>query len=379
MTAHLCGRVDPVPSPPPAAHRRRTVQVLTEAGDVLSELGRGDHPLQSSHDADGELDGAFDPLSIRQGRKEQIGPEHRLDQSRHVVVSGERLRQRRDQGLSGALRLTDQPAEQLANDRSRRGRFFEHDSDRVVGGETALSAQEAFDTVVVLAGQVSKPASQHKPAGHRPGRLADVLFGEVARSQRERFHQGADEALVGRRLPVHVGPQGDEGGRVARYRLEQHVERAQGVTSQDLHVLVHQPGILDGPGVRGKMAVPEQGHLLQQRMGRFDHPSQPPGPKSVDRAGRHVLMSVVGVVEGVSVRRRAQQPVHGRLGPLRERLLELLPIRSEGGTSVQMRGQGQIPGPPRIRLIGCPGPVGISQLTSRRHCDLPRSIDVTSH
>ena len=75
------------------------------------------------------------------------------------------------------------------------------------------------------------------------------------------------------------------GGRVEPYEHrriagdgEQHrVEAAQGMTAKELYLPDHHAHAAHLVDARGKVAMPEERQLLQQRMRREQHPPQPPG------------------------------------------------------------------------------------------------------
>ncbi len=127
----------------------------------------------------------------------------------------------------------------------------------------------------------AKPVAVGPPAGEGAGGLADVLLGVVADAQAEQLHQLAGIVLVGLPLDVAVGVEPDEHGRVPADRLEQRAELAQGVRPQQ-HVLAeHQDRVLHLGEAGGEVVVPEQRHLLAQRVAALEHAVQPPAAELI--------------------------------------------------------------------------------------------------
>ena len=73
-------------------------------------------------------------------------------------------------------------------------------------------------------------------------------------------------------LPIQV----NQHGRIQRNSLEQLLEVSQGLLSQQIVVLVYILGIAHIIGFRGKMIVPEQGHLFPKASVLLYHGTYPP-------------------------------------------------------------------------------------------------------
>ena len=148
------------------------------------------------------------------------------------------------------------------------------------------------------------------------------------------------------------------------------------MTAQKPDVILHPPGVVQVAAAGGEIAVPEQGHFLQQRVRCLHHAAEPPGPQPVERAGGDVLRFLAAAVESLHVGLRPQQLIHRSLRAIGQGLLKLLPASAERRSAVQVSGQGQVPRPPGVRLVRRPRPAGIGQFGSRRRADWLGSIGV---
>ena len=111
------------------------------------------------------------------------------------------------------------------------------------------------------------------------------------------------------------------------------------------------------------MVVPEERHLLQQWVGREDHPPQPPCPQRFCRpgaGGRHVEV-VVRAIELGHVAVTGHQLLDGELRTIVQGLLQLAPVGAEGRATEEMSCEAEVPGSPGIRLVGLPRPIGIGK------------------
>ncbi len=157
--------------------------------------------------------------------------------------------------------------------------MLEYDPDHVFAVEVALLAQNLLRPRIVLAIEIAELVPENRPAGKRPSRLANVLLGVVPQPHAEPLQQVSGQLVVRQRLAVGVGVQPDQHRRVAGNVLQEWLEPAQGMAPQQLDVLSHQRRALDLGVAGGKVIVPEKSHLLQERMGRNNHPPQPPRPQ----------------------------------------------------------------------------------------------------
>jgi len=130
------------------------------------------------------------------------------------------------------------------------------------------------------------------------------------------------------------------------------------VAPQQRDVALHQPLAAHAASAYAEVAMPEKSHLFQQRMGRKDHPPQPPRAQRLERVrvgvDRVGLPLVVGAVEGRHVGLGVQQAVDGSLWPVAQRLLQRGPVGPKPGPAKQVCGPAQIPRLPRVGRIGRP-------------------------
>ena len=154
------------------------------------------------------------------------------------------------------------------------------------------------------------------------------------------------------------------------------VESAQGVTAKELNLPDHHARPADLVDARGKVAMPEERQLFQQRVRREQHPPQPPGAGGFQVVGSRFVF-IVGLVESGHVAFGMQQAVDRPLRAVGNRPLEFVPGGAECGPAKQVARPAQIPGPLGIRLIGRERPLGIGRPAAsavrRRSCEFART------
>ena len=241
-----------------------------------------------------------------------------------------------------------------------------HDPHHVFAAEASLLAEDLLDSLVVLAVEEPQPILQDEPAGERPGGLADVGLREVSplpgiTAEAILPHQQSGVMLGGLRLAVGTAVGRDQHGRVGRDGQQHRLQLAQGMGPQQMHVIAHRADIFDIGVGHGKMVVPEQRHLLQQRVRTADRPTQPPGTQRLHGTAIGVK-TVVRPIEFGHVRSGTHQPIDRLLRTVGQGFLELTPVTTERGPTVEMPGQWQVPGTIGVRIVASPGPLGIGKL-----------------
>ena len=179
---------------------------------------------------------------------------------------------------------------------------------RVLPVEASALAEDRLDAgvvpfrVVAEANRAEVFAPRVAPAGQRAGLLADVSLGVAAAigADREELHQLPPVVLVRRVLGVVGAREPEQHRGVLRDREQQLLEPRR-----------------SDPVARGREpVVPDEGHPLDQRPVRPDHPVEPPE-----------LIVAPGVVRGervsvVVVRPRAPEALVARVRQLVDRALE---------------------------------------------------------
>ena len=114
------------------------------------------------------------------------------------------------------------------------------------------------------------------PAGEGAGRRLDVGFAIVAFAQGEELEQLAGEIFVG--LPRHRSPavEIDQHGGIAGDRLQERRIVSQGLTPKQRVLSEQRRRVAHLHERRGEMAMPEQGHALDQRLVGRNHLLDPP-------------------------------------------------------------------------------------------------------
>jgi len=114
------------------------------------------------------------------------------------------------------------------------------------------------------------------PTGERARALADVLLRVVADTHREQLHDLAREILVRRALDVVLRVEEIQHRGILRDRDRQIAQVAGRVPLEQLDLLAHLAVVAHLVFVRREMPVPQQRHLLLERMRRLQHPVRPP-------------------------------------------------------------------------------------------------------
>ena len=179
-----------------------------------------------------------------------------------------------------------------------------------------------------------------RPAGERPGGLADVVLGVVTDAGGEELHQLAGVVLIRLALPVRFGVEVDHHRRVFRYGFEQVVEVTHRHLPKELVLGEH----LGGAGLvepAGQQAVPEQRHLFLERPRRLHHSLQPPSLDGRNRGGTATAARIHRgerrVERGVRGLRAIEQHLRGAGGAHRQVAVELAGRGAEARAPKEMR------------------------------------------
>ena len=195
---------------------------------------------------------------------------------------------------------------------------------RVLPVEAAAFAEDRLDAGVVSARVVAEAdGAEVVVPGVAPARegarlLADVALGVAVAvgADREELHHLAPVVLVRRVLGVVRAREPEQHRRVLRDFHQERRERAERVGPEEVVLPEHQPRRPDPVSRGGEPVVPDEGHPLDQRPVRPNHPVEPPE-----------LIVAPGVVRGervsvVVVRPRAPEPLVARVRQLVDRALE---------------------------------------------------------
>ena len=165
-----------------------------------------------------------------------------------------------------------------------------------------------------------------------------------------------------------AGVEPDEHRRVLADGLQHRTEPPQGVLAQQAILPEHQLGVLDLGEAGGEVVVPEQGHLLAERVAALEHAVQPPAPELAavvvatggDAADIHQgLRDLLGL--GPSPEQQVERGARAEaLG-----LVEILATGPEARPAIEVGGPLASPrifgrGPP-----GLPGQGGIDRIWGR--------------
>ena len=209
--------------------------------------------------------------------------------------------------------------------------------------------EEEVEPAVGPQGVVAGPHQHVLGIGDRPARegsgaVLDVVLRVVADAHGEELQQLAAVVLVDRVLVVLAVVQPQDHRRVAGQGDEQVGEVALAEAAEHLD-LVHQRPALRQLGVAGREdVVPEERHLLLQRVGAGHHTQQPVGLE----AGHAETAGVVGVVAADYVvvdpaaRGPAQQRLDGGLVALLGVTLQLRARGPEARPAHQVRDQRDV-------------------------------------
>ena len=293
--------------------------------------------------ADGENDGALDDGFAALVGIEELGGEEGGEELAEVVIRGAQ----EVRGLSrsvGLGLLVDEVLEKLAADERGAGRLLADDADHVVAGPVARLAEVGFLAGVVLVGvEAEGPlvAVDAEP-GEGVGGGLDIALGVIADAEGVEFHELAPEVLVGTPLDRLGIIEEDEHRGVADKGGEQRGEGPEGQPPEHLVLAPHRVGgldfILEGGG---EVAMPEEGHLFLEGMGRVDHPAEPPEAE----IGDFVMFLELAGFAGAGVGLREGDEVRGGLG---------------GGGEVDERGDGlgKAEGGERLDILPCAAKAG---------------------
>jgi hypothetical protein len=198
-----------------------------------------------------------------------------------IVVVAEAGRQWFQKLRTGVGRVADKKAEELLNDEPRGGRLFQQNIHDILARKVAGLAQQALASLVVLSLIEPEMFAADFPAGEGTRGLFDVCFAVIANPQAEQLHHFAGKILVGARLVVSGGVKPDQHGRVLGRTGQQRSKVAQSMFAKQPMLPGHHRGVVHFDGAGGKMTMPEQGHLFQQRVRTFRHRVQPPGGQMI--------------------------------------------------------------------------------------------------
>ena len=143
---------------------------------------------------------------------------------------------------------------------------------------------------------------------------------------------------IGRRVEI------DEERGIAESRTEQLAKRRPGQAPEAGVLAMHESDVLDLEVAGCKMVVPHQGQPLAERVGREEHPVEPPGLEPPRLAGRDRRLDQQRRRSLEILRRRGterselpfEQPLDALLGPFGKVALDLAPASSESRAAVQM-------------------------------------------
>ena len=184
------------------------------------------------------------------------------------------------------------------------------------------------------------------PARERAGGLLDVLLGVVADAHREQLEQLAPEVLVDRAPVVVVVVQPHDHRGVPGELDEQRLEAAHAVAPEHPDLVAEHLAVGDLRVARREDAVPEQRHLLAQRVRGGRHLVYPvrAWAELTHHAGLLVVVAANEVVGHLAGLGRVQQLVNdGVVSPFGERL-QLAPAGPESGAPREVGQQLQISG-----------------------------------
>ena len=313
------------------------------------------------------LGGALDPLVAR--GLEEVGVEQLAHHGLNVAVGLEEHALQPPHGV-GVARLLHAPGRdaRLVGDEEvvevppdeAPGRGLLHDDvDDVLAVEAPGVAQEGLLRVVVqlfavdeargvAAVRVERQRLLEGPAGEGVGRRLDVVFGVVAHAHREQLEQLAPVVFVGPVAEVLAVVQPVDHRRVARELEQQVAHVAQPAAPEHLDLVGHRGTVLRLEVGRGEDVVPEERHLLAQRVAAVDHPVDParaprPGRVRVGQRGEVAEDEIVVRLRlGGGLDQLLDQLLVGPLG----QLVELLGRHAHAGAAHQVRCQA-------ASFVGC--------------------------
>jgi hypothetical protein len=165
---------------------------------------------------------------------------------------------------------------QLGTNELSRGRLLQNDLQPLVAIKRTRLSQHVLVAIVVLVRVELEFTVLNFPAGKAAGELLNVLLAVVAHSQTKQLHHLAGKVLVGMNLAVGCRIKIQQHGGVASDPAHQLAEATERMLPQQLVLLEHELRVTHLGCAGGKVSVPKQRCLLQQRRGRMTHPVQPP-------------------------------------------------------------------------------------------------------
>ena len=136
------------------------------------------------------------------------------------------------------------------------------------------------------------------PAAKRAGGFLNIRLRVVAHAQRKQLHQLAGEVLVRLSAAIRVSVEPHQHRHIAGNVMQQLAKAAQGVAAEERVLRRHLRKRLHLGVRRGKVTVPEQRHLFDERIGRVEQSMGPPCPQVGNVAG-----VVRDSVQGLHLRR----------------------------------------------------------------------------
>ena len=255
--------------------------MLAHRNGCLVEVGHARNFIHAQvlHHRDDVLDRSLDMSAVAGGTVKVLRRENRRQQRFDLVIA---VAQDRAQLVFQVLRQV--VAHKVAIDLSCqivcRDRLLEDDLQGVDAVEVAGLAQERLRTIIMLVRVDLEREIVEVPAGERPRAFADVLLRVVPHAHGEELHHLTGKVLVGGALHVVLGVEEIQHRRVLGDLDGQIPDAAGRALFEQLDLLQHLAVVANLVLVRGKVAVPHQGHLFLQRMRGLQHPVRPPVAKA---------------------------------------------------------------------------------------------------
>ena len=183
-----------------------------------------------------------------------------------------------------------------------------------------------------------------RPAGQRARAFGDVLLRVMAFAERKKLHDFAGEILVRMLLAALRLVQPDQHRRVLAGN-EQAQPVIRGQPAEQLVLPPHVIGVPDLVKTRGKMAVPEQNHLLLKRPRPLGHAIQPPAAQFDDvlifRALFRLLRLPAFLRRALACMARCVPRVPDREPPRPDRAWDRESFRSRAARTAPRHGRGR--------------------------------------
>jgi len=122
-----------------------------------------------------------------------------------------------------------------------------------------------------------------RPAGEGARRLGNILLAIRADAAGKQLHQLAGKVLVRVANPALREVEVEHHRRVAGDSAHQLAEVAQPLADEEHRLVEHKAGPVDLGVAGSEVAVPEERHLLLERLGGVEHPEEPDRPVAVHR------------------------------------------------------------------------------------------------